>query len=433
MSATIPAKKSRKKKQFECNVTDQPISKELQARVRDKLITARVGLLIKKPFFGNIATRLTLTAADEWCSTAATDGRHFYYNHAFVDALKPREIEFLFGHEVLHVVYEHMDRRGDRDGMLHNVACDYVVNQDLVDQKVGDLITTVPALIDRKYAGWSSEQVYDDLFKNADKINMQDLLDQLLDEHMDGDGEPKDGKDGEEGSEPGEGGGKRPRLSDEARRQIRDDIREAVLNAAKQCSAGDLPGGVQRMVKDLTEPQMNWRELLRMSLDSTAQADYSWLSVSRRGWDLDAILPGMVPDTQVDICVAIDMSGSIGDAQARDFLSEINGIMGQFDQYKVHVWCFDTAVHNPQVFTSDDLVDIRDYRLAGGGGTSFDANWAWMKENNIEPKRLVFLTDGYTYDGWGDAQYCDTIFVIHGNPGCTAPHGITTHYTEHKR
>ena len=141
----------------------------------------------------------------------------------------------------------------------------------------------------------------------------------------------------------------------------------------------------------------------------------------------------MVPDTQVDICVAIDMSGSIGDAQARDFLSEINGIMGQFDQYKVHVWCFDTAVHNPQVFTSDDLVDIRDYRLAGGGGTSFDANWAWMKENNIEPKRLVFLTDGYTYDGWGDAQYCDTIFVIHGNPGCTAPHGITTHYTEHKR
>jgi predicted metal-dependent peptidase len=424
MKSAPTSKQVQKKQEFQLSCSSDPIDPQVQSRVRDKLVTARVALLIKKPFFGNIATRLALTPADEWCPTAATDGRRFYFNHAFVDALNSRELEFLFGHEVLHVVYDHMDRRGDRDHKLFNVACDYCVNQDLVDQKVGELITTVPALYDTKYAGWCAEQVYDDLFNNATKINIDDLVDQLLDEHLSEPGESDQSTDSE-----GKAGSKaRPQLSAEERKQIRDEIREAMINAASQCAAGDLPGGVQRMLKDLTEPKMNWRQLLKMSLDSTVQNDYSWLNVSRRGWDMDAVLPGMIPDEQIDICVAIDMSGSITEAQGRDFLSEIRGIMNQFTQYRVHVWCFDTQVYNPQVFTSDDISDICNYQLAGGGGTSFDANWEWMKENDVNPKRFVMFTDGYTYDGWGDAEYCETVFVIHGNPGCEAPHGITTHY-----
>ena len=116
MSAkTTTVNKSKKKEKDVTRLTDQPIPKDLEVRVREKLITARVALLLKKPFFGNIATRLKLTPADEWCPTAATDGRNFYYNHAFVDSLRAKEVEFLFGHEVLHVVYEHMERRDARD------------------------------------------------------------------------------------------------------------------------------------------------------------------------------------------------------------------------------------------------------------------------------------------------------------------------------
>ncbi len=57
-----------------------PMDPRLDREVREKLITARVGLLLRASFFGNLATRLKLVNADEWCSTAATDGRHFYYN-----------------------------------------------------------------------------------------------------------------------------------------------------------------------------------------------------------------------------------------------------------------------------------------------------------------------------------------------------------------
>ena len=81
-----------------------PMDPKLDAIVREKLITARVGLLLRASFFGNLATRLKLVNADEWLTTAATDGRHFYYNTRFIEMLKPKEIEFLFGHEVLHVV-----------------------------------------------------------------------------------------------------------------------------------------------------------------------------------------------------------------------------------------------------------------------------------------------------------------------------------------
>ena len=107
---------------------------------REKLIGARVSLLLKQAFFGNLATRLKLINADSWLSTAATDGRNFYYNSRFVNMLEQKEVEFLVGHEVLHCVYDHMGRRDNRDPQLHNVACDYCVNADLVKHNIGTLI-----------------------------------------------------------------------------------------------------------------------------------------------------------------------------------------------------------------------------------------------------------------------------------------------------
>ena len=55
-------------------------------RIIDKLVTGRIALLLKHPFFGNLATRLKLVNADDWCPTAGTDGRHFYYNTKFIDS-----------------------------------------------------------------------------------------------------------------------------------------------------------------------------------------------------------------------------------------------------------------------------------------------------------------------------------------------------------
>ena len=406
-----------------------PMDPKLDAIVREKLITARVGLLLRASFFGNLATRLKLINADEWCTTAATDGRNFYYNSRFIEMLRPKEIEFLFGHEVLHCVYDHMGRRGDRDPTLSNIAADYCVNQDLIKHRVGEKITTVPCLYDPKYDGMSYEQVYDILYENAEKINMEDLIDKLLDDHLDGE---DDGKGGEGGNGDGDSQGKgRPKLSQAERDQIRDEIKEAVLAAAAASDgAGNLPAGIRRMIQDMTAPKMDWRELLRMQLESTIKSDFTWMRASRRGWHMDAVMPGMKLDPMIDIAVSIDASGSMSGKMLKDFLSEVGGIMEQFPAYRIHVLSFDTKVYNPQQFDSENLDDISSYEIEGGGGTDFDCVFEYFKENEIEPKRHIMFTDGYPCGSWGDELYCDTVFIMHGTTSIVPPFGQYAYYEE---
>jgi len=402
-----------------------PMDPKLDREVREKLITARVGLLLRASFFGNLATRLKLVNADEWCGTAATDGRNFYYNSRFIDMLKPKEVEFLFGHEVLHCVYDHFGRRGDRDPMLFNVANDYAVNGDLKKHRVGEFITSVPCLYDSKYEGKSSEEIYDDLYENAEKINLSDLIDKLLDDHLDGEGDSDSDDDGDEK----DGKGKKPKLSAEERQKIRDEIKEAVLSAAAASDgAGNLPAGVRRLIQDMTAPKMNWRELLRMQLESTIKSDFTWMRASRRGWHMDAVMPGMKNDELIDIAIGIDASGSIDERMLKDFLSETQGIMDQFQSYKIHIFTFDTRVYNPAQYNSDNLDSICDYEVKGGGGTDFDAIFNYLKEEQIEPKRLVVFTDGYPFGSWGDENYADTVWIIHGNTTVVPPWGQHAYY-----
>jgi predicted metal-dependent peptidase len=427
-TATTANKKESDKFKDLCGPTDPKLDRE----IREKLITARVGLLLRAPFFGNLSTRLKLVNADEWCPTAATDGRNFYYNSRFVDMLKPKEVEFLFGHEVLHCVYDHFGRRGDRDPQLFNIANDYCVNADLKKHRVGEFITTVPCLYDAKYQDMSSEEIYDILYENAEKIDIGSLIDKMLDEHLDGEGQDVDGdEDGEQGKNGGKG---RPKLSAEERQQIRDEIKEAVLAAAAASDgAGNLPAGVKRIIEDMTAPKMNWRELLRMQLESTIKSDYTWMRNSRRGWHMDAVMPGMKLDPMIDIAISIDASGSMLDRMLRDFLGEVAGIMEQFPNYRIHVLSFDTEVYNPQQFDSENLDDITGYEIAGGGGTDFDCVFEYFKANEIEPKRHIMFTDGYPNGSWGDEQYCDTVFIMHGTTSIVPPFGQYAYYEEESR
>lgn len=403
-----------------------PTDPKVDEIVRDKLVGARINLLLNCSFFGNMATRLKLINADEWCPTAATDGRNFYYNSRFIQMLQPGEICFLFGHEVLHVCYDHFGRRGDRDPQIFNIANDYCVNADLKKYRVGTFITSVPVLYDPKYEGKSSEEVYDDLMKNVQKINMDQLMDMLLDDHLDDDDEGQGSAQGEgDGERQGKG---RPRLTKEERQQIRDEIKEAMITAAKTSDAGSVPAGVQRMIKDLTEPKMNWREWIQQQIHSIVKNDYTWQRPSRKGWHMDAIMPGLKAEEAIDVFVYLDMSGSIGEAQAKDFISEIHGMMTQFSDYKIHIACFDTEVYNYRVYSADGAEEISEYELAGGGGTDFECMFQFLKDNDIQPNKLIVFTDGYPCGSWGDENYCDTLWVIHGQDNPNPPFGIWAVY-----
>jgi predicted metal-dependent peptidase len=99
------------------NITEDELA-IMREEVLDRIIVARVGLLLRHPFFGNMATRLRILAADEWLPTAAVDGRNLYYNTQFFNAMSNKEIEFVVAHEILHMVFDHLGRRDERDPML---------------------------------------------------------------------------------------------------------------------------------------------------------------------------------------------------------------------------------------------------------------------------------------------------------------------------
>jgi predicted metal-dependent peptidase len=394
----------------------------MRKEVYDRIVVARIGLLLRHPFFGNMATRLRIQAADEWLMTAAVDGRNLFFNTQFFNAMNNKEVEFVIAHEILHMVYDHLGRRDDRDPMLYNIAADYIVNNLLVRDRIGTKPKVVDCYQDFKYDKWTSEEVYDELFKQAKK-NGEEFVKQLgemLDEHLDLEGD---------GTEDGEGNG-RPRYSKAELDQIKDEIKEAMLQAASAAGAGNLPGEIARMIKEITEPKMDWRQLLRQQIQSTIRSDYTFSRPNRKGWHTGVVLPGMNFAETIDICIALDMSGSIGNDQASDFLGEIKGIMDEYKDYQIKLWCFDTKVYNEQDFSADCGEDLTEYKLKGGGGTDFMCNWTYMKSHGIQPKKFIMFTDGYAWNSWGDPEYCDTIFIIHQNhdKSLEGPFGITAHY-----
>jgi predicted metal-dependent peptidase len=393
----------------------------------DKLTTARVGLLLKAPFFGNMATRMQLIDASEWCPTAATNGRNFYYNKKFIEKLSVKKLEFLFGHEICHCVFDHFGRVGSRDRQLSNIAQDFAVNQILVDERIGDKITEVKICHDPKYRGMAWEEIYDELFEKAEKISMPDLLKQLgdlLDEHINEDSSGP----GKEGDKEGKGKGGMPGMTKEEAQQIRDEIKEAMIQSAAAAGAGKTPAGIQRLIKDMTEPKINWRDLVRQEIQSIIRNDYSFARYNRKSAHSGAILPGLKEATTIDIGIAVDMSGSIGEEDATVFLSEVKGIMDQYEDFKVNIWCFDTSIYNHQEITHDNAEDLLEYEPQGGGGTDFDVNYEFMKEQGIQPKKFIMFTDGYPCGSWGDEDYCDTIFIVKGNTEAQSPFGQTVIY-----
>lgn len=378
----------------------------------EKIVRARVSLLLTQPFWGTLATRLILKDATDtdWCSTAGTDGRYFYYNRNFIEKLNKQETIFLVAHEVEHCVYDHMSRIGSRNPKMWNAAADFVINGELRDHHVGafpDKVRTgVEGLYDAKYKGMFSEEVYELLMKDPTKQFPE------FDIHL----TPGDGK-----GEP---------MTEEERRVLGDEIKAAVLQAAK-VDTGNCPLGVKRLLKDLTEPQMDWREILNMQIQSIMKDDYTWSRCSRKTQAYGIYLPSLKEAYKIDVAVAIDSSGSISDKMIQDFLGEVKGIMMQFPDFKLRLWCSDTEVYNEQIYTPDNLDDIDNYQVMGRGGNNFNCNWDYMKEHDIVPERFIHFTDGYDCGmGFGDPDWCDTVYVIHSDSTRTikSPFGMTTYY-----
>ena len=376
-----------------------------------KIKKARLWLLFNNPFFGTLVMQLPLQEENTWCQTAAVDGRWIYWNRKFFEGLTLDETIFVLCHEVMHVVYDHFGRRSHRDPDYWNMAGDYVINAMLTNEKIGAMPTKpVPVkdgegntsqrvgLYDKRYEGWTSEAVYDDLQRR--KVKKQLTLDVHIE--MGKDAQNQDGKKGNQGI-PIE-------IDEEALKGIREELKTKVLQAA-QASQGKLPAGIARLVDNLVEAKINWRDYIQQSIQSQLTSDYSWHRPNRRHMGADVIFPTLIKEDTIDVEITIDQSGSISTDMCRDFLSEVHGITQQYNNFTIGVSTFDTRLYNRQEFTSENIDELLDYEPKGGGGTDFNAFWNYYKKHNIQPKLLIVFTD-LECDDHGPRDYCDQVIWV---------------------
>lgn len=251
--------------------------------VAAQLTRARTGLVLDQPFYGMLALRLQLVE-EPGIPTAAVDGKHIFYNPEFVAKQSPEETKTLLGHEVMHCVFEHIGRRGDRESRRWNQAGDFVINDILVDSGFTPIKNW---LHNKAYAGMTTDHVYEMLPPNDG-------------DGTGGAGDPLD--DCQDGAP-----------DDAVLNNV--DWKIATVQAAAAAKAmGKLPGKLARFVDELTSPKVDWRAILQRFITETSKNDYSWTRPNKRFLAQGFVLPTLHSETMGEIVVAIDTSGSIDQA-----------------------------------------------------------------------------------------------------------------------
>lgn len=337
-----------------------------------KLARIKTKLLGAKPFFGSAALNLPF-AKTKGMDTMATDGRFIYYGDEFVEKQTEQDLMGVVAHEVLHVIFKHHLRRGERDPMLWNMACDYAINLILTNDGF-----TMPegVLLDRKYTGWTAEAIYKDLEENQPE----------------GDGQgPGEGQGWGDFIEPD---GSMSKADVKKHSMEIDRIINQAAEAAK--GKGDIPGGLEELIAKTRAPQVNWKELIRNECQGHNPDDFTWNRPNRKFFGTYGMyLPAIKKTGAGHWVVAIDTSGSVRQDELKAFINEISGIAEDVRPSCVTLICCDTKINSVAHYYDGE--PIPDLKVIGRGGTAFTPVFDWIAENNVDVEQVIYFSDLRVY------------------------------------
>lgn len=376
------------------------MSKITDRSARDKIVRARTNLLVSNGFFGFLAMHLKLVEATEIyghkIDTMAVDGVSLFYNPTWTNKLDERECEGVVAHEVMHCCFKHFTRRGNRDPMLWNIAGDHVINNDLMES---NFKLPTPNCCDPKYKNMSTEEVYDDLMKNATKDTTK----------IGGSG----GEDGES-MDPGQCGGVLDAPGDTNKQDAVSQTWEASVRAAVQVAAGQeagkIPGSLRNLIADLNRPKVSWREKTRRFVDQSMIKDYSWSRINRRSASVGCLMPGLISDRLQKLVFFVDISGSVSYDMAKEMVSECAGALDEGVADQMVVAYADTMVQHVDEYVQGDRVTCGQHY---GGGTDFAHSFKWLAENHPDASCVIYLTD-LQVNNFGEEPPCPVMWAVYG-------------------
>lgn len=344
--------------------------------------------------------------------TARTNGIDCEYGEKFITQQPDAELRGLILHENLHKTFQHMflwKHLYEQNHRVANMACDYVINliiTDLDRDTHGFVKLPKGGLVDEKYRGMSSQDVFDKLMEDGQGNFGQGDEGGGLDDH--------DWTSGDQ-------------MSQEDIEQVTREIDQAIRQG--QMMAGKLGGKQSRALDELLEPKVDWREQLREFVSSTSSGkDMStWQRVNRRWLQHDMYMPSTISETLGRIVVAVDTSGSIGGRELTEFLSEVQAIAANTQPEKIDLLYWDTEVARHEVYAQDQLDKLIDStKPAGGGGTYVECVPKYMQDNQIKPECVIVLTDGYLGGSWGQWSV-PVLWCIAHNKSAKPSTGVAIH------
>jgi predicted metal-dependent peptidase len=392
-----------------------PISDAKKQQIKRRISTARLTVASFCRFFGHLIgkTRVVVAEPHHGVPTAAVspDG-YVYYNPDYVDGLSDAELAGLVVHETLHPALLCWRRQGSRKAMciaggqvfsLWNLAHDLSFNPEILAlaakcRAKGKIALPKHAALEVKYEGWSAERIYDDKLKTMKKSKTP-LPGGAVGTLAPGPGVPGPGK-------PGIGDDLRPDLSQSdvgkkaakgckaAKAKIANGWRVSVIAAAmaheRKHGRGHLPAGISKMVADLQECKIDWRDVLSQWIGENGnRLDFTFRRPRRRFDSNVLYLPSYQKYGVDDVVILWDTSGSMNGRET-DILSEVQGICEDLGLV-LKVICCDTEIH-----VTNDVKEAVDMigEIKGGGGSDFNPAFDYLEEEMFNGV-VVCFTDGY--------------------------------------
>lgn len=342
--------------------------------------------------------------------TAYTNGVDKKYGREFISKLTDAELRGLILHENLHVALKHIPRFKKEfkdNAQAINVATDYAVNDVIMNLKDRD-ICHLPegGLYDAKYHNWSVREIYEDLKKQQQQNKDSgggESLGKTLDEH-----------DFENAQS----------MTDEEAKEMSSKIDKALREGG--ILAGRMGAKIPRVIGDMLEPKVDWREVLREFVNNATKGsdEYTWRKFNKRQMANDIYLPSMENESIGELIVAIDTSGSIGGQELTEFASELASICSVATPSKVRVLWWDTEVHGEQVFLPEHYGNIKELlKPQGGGGTMVSCVSEHLNKQRVEAEAVIVFTDGYLESNITWNVKCPTLWLVTQNNNFVAPSG----------
>jgi predicted metal-dependent peptidase len=384
----------------------------------EKLFKARTQLALNHPFFMRIAFSLDyIEVTDEyakkyfsgsnWCNTCAVDGVRLYWYRPFIDKLDVSEVAAVLCHEILHVAWLHMTRRGHRHPVLWNIAGDHIINNMLKEAKFK---LPLPHVCDPKYANWSIYAVYEDLLKDIPKVTISLP------------GEDDEGKDdGLWGAVIDITDGEGKPLTESEKSQIEAEVKVMVQQAAAAAKArGKLPGSLEGLLEAAGKPKINWKDYIQNWVKGHIPDDYTWSRPNRKWMAVNGTyMPRMKLSGAGRGVLFIDTSGSVSDVELVEYITEITGVIDLLKPDSLTIIQHDARIQRIDEWNFGD--DFGKLHVKGRGGTCVQPGFQWLETQEERPDWIIWFTDGEIGDYPSMAPDIPILWCVTGRD--TAPFG----------